>query len=328
MQYQAVIDAVVRQTMVFIARLSTAGGVRSPLASIADDVFVSLVRELEEQGLGKKVLADMFGMALRSYRQKVQRLSESVTYRGTTLWGAIHEHIAKHEGVRRAELLRTFARDDEATVRSILNDLVESGLVRRSGAAGDTWYRMATAEELEDVGLHSSSNSRGSVEALVWVQVYGAGLLRRDRLEETLHLPSGELDEVLRHLVDCGRIREEVRKDGVYYATNHCLIPVGEAAGWEAAVIDHHRAVLTALGAKTTAGCHVSATDDTIGGTTLSYDVWPGHPHEQEARELLSTTRKRAVALWEKIEAYNRSHSAEDGYQITFYAGQYLRDEE
>jgi hypothetical protein len=37
----------------------------------------------------------MFGLALRSYQQKVQRLSESATDRGLTLWEAVHAHIQR-----------------------------------------------------------------------------------------------------------------------------------------------------------------------------------------------------------------------------------------
>lgn len=44
------IDAIVRQTTVLIAQLSTAAGIRAPLAHVADQVFVELSRELEAQG--------------------------------------------------------------------------------------------------------------------------------------------------------------------------------------------------------------------------------------------------------------------------------------
>ena len=52
MNAQVLIDAIVRQTMVLIAQLSTADGVRSPLSHVADEAFMGLVRELESQGLG------------------------------------------------------------------------------------------------------------------------------------------------------------------------------------------------------------------------------------------------------------------------------------
>jgi hypothetical protein len=75
MQTRHLIDGIVRQTTVLIAQLSTAGGVRSPLAHVADQVFVSLAREIESQGVGRKVAADMFGLALRTYQKKIQRLT-------------------------------------------------------------------------------------------------------------------------------------------------------------------------------------------------------------------------------------------------------------
>jgi hypothetical protein len=91
MDSQLLIDQVVRQTMILIAQLATSGGARAPLAHIADTVFLELARELEAQGLSRKVTADMFGVALRSYRRRIQRLSESVTERGRSLWAAVLE---------------------------------------------------------------------------------------------------------------------------------------------------------------------------------------------------------------------------------------------
>ncbi len=328
MNAQLLIDAIVRQTMVLIAQLSTAEGVRSPLSHVADHVFVNLVRELESQGLGKKVVADMFGLALRSYRQKVQRLNESVTTRGVTLWGAIHAFLTERGAVTRAEILARFERDDEPTVRSILNDLVESGLVLRSGRGRDSKYRVATAEELEELGMSSTGSSDQTNEALVWVHVCRGGPLRRDEVAELLALPEVTIDKALEGLLASARIRSEHRPDGTYYSTDHCLIPVGEAAGWEAAVVDHHRAVLGALAAKIVSGRHVSAANDKVGGTTLSYDVWPGHPKEQAVLDLLATTRQQLIALWEEVEEYNRGQEPGAGYQVTFYCGQYVKDED
>ncbi len=55
------IDSIVRQTTVLIAQLATATGGRAPLAHTANQVFTDLIRELKEQGVGNKVIADMFG---------------------------------------------------------------------------------------------------------------------------------------------------------------------------------------------------------------------------------------------------------------------------
>ncbi len=61
---------IVRQTTVLLAQISTAAGVRAPLAHVADQVFFELGRELEAQGVRRNVVADMFGLALRSYQMK------------------------------------------------------------------------------------------------------------------------------------------------------------------------------------------------------------------------------------------------------------------
>jgi hypothetical protein len=65
------IDSIVRQTTVLIAQLATASGGRPSLAHTANQVFIDLVRELKDQGVGSKVIADMFGLALRTYHDRV-----------------------------------------------------------------------------------------------------------------------------------------------------------------------------------------------------------------------------------------------------------------
>lgn len=328
MNAQILIDAVVRQTMVLIAQLSTADGVRSPLSHVADEVFIGLVRELESQGVGKKVIADMFGLALRSYQQKVHRLSESATRRGVTLWSAIHSFLGEQASATREEVLAHFKHDEELKVRGILSDLVESGLVCRSGKGKDCRYRLADHEELEQLGNAASADSEATNAALVWVQIYREGPIERARLAELLPLPQAALNAALERLVREERVRLEQRANGTYCTTEQCLIPVGEAAGWEAAVIDHHRAVLNALAAKVVSGKHTSAAADEVGGTTWSFDLWPGHPREREVRKLLSSLRAQVVPLWDEVAAYNREHRPAHTYSVSVYCGQYLVEDE
>src|SRR5687768_7502850 len=73
MNTKLLIDAIVHQTTVLIAQLSTASGIRAPLSHVADQVFLELSREIEAQGVSRKVAADMFGLAIRTYQKKVQR---------------------------------------------------------------------------------------------------------------------------------------------------------------------------------------------------------------------------------------------------------------
>ncbi len=328
MKSQVLIDAIVRQTTVLIARLSTAEGVRSPLGHIANEVFSGLVDELESQGVSKKVIADMFGMALRSYRQKVQRLGESATSRGETLWSAVQTHLAGRESTTRAELLERFRYDDEASIRGILNDLVESGFVMRSGRGEDTRYRVATEEELRDVGATMTGRPGDSLAALVWLQVYREGPLSLERLSQLVPQSREALEEALASLTNDGRVRAERQGSEDVYAAEHVLVPLGEAAGWEAAVVDHHRTVLNAIAAKITSGNRVSAKRDEVGGTTLTFDLWPGHPKEAEVRRLLAATRSTVLPLWDEVTAYNDENQGTlqgpNTYQVHYYCGQYV----
>ncbi len=77
MHTKLLIDSIMRQTTVLIAQLSATAGIRAPLSHLADEVFLSLSRELEEQGVSRKVVADMFGLALRTYQRRVQRLERA-----------------------------------------------------------------------------------------------------------------------------------------------------------------------------------------------------------------------------------------------------------
>lgn len=328
MNERILIDAIVRQTVILIAQLSTADGVRSPLSHLADEVFLGLVHELSTQGLGKKVIADMFGLALRSYQQKVQRLGESATQRGVTLWGAIHGFLAKTESTSRDEVLAQFSSDEPQNVRSILNDLVETGLVCRSGRGADTRYRVATAEELEELGASAASDAQETNAALVWIQIYHASPLKREELGRLVPLPESAIDAAIERLVREERIRVVAKPDGTYCVTDQCLIPLGQSAGWEAAVVDHHRAVLNSLAAKVGNGKRVSRVTDEVGGTTLSFDLWHGHPYEADVRKLLATVRGQVIPLWDQVETFNHASTKEPSYKVTFYCGQHLTGED
>lgn len=58
MNAQVLIDSIVRQVTVLIAQLAMSGGIRAPLAHVANQVFLDLARELQEQGVSRKVSAE------------------------------------------------------------------------------------------------------------------------------------------------------------------------------------------------------------------------------------------------------------------------------
>jgi CRP-like cAMP-binding protein len=297
------------------------------LARIAGEVFLGLVTELERQGVGKKVAADMFGLALRSFQLKVQRVRESVSERGLTLWSAVRLYIEKRGSATRREVLERFARDDAASVRGILNDLVESGVVYRTGRGEASLYR---ATPPEDVGRLAEVDRAESDAALVWLTVTRDGPLTRAAVVHSTGLDREAVDRALEELEASDKVQQTGSGEERCYSAGQCLIPVGDEAGWEAAVIDHHQAVLNAIAAKIESGNRTSSAVDATGGSTFAFELWPGHPEEEAVRGLLARTRSQAAELWDRVSSFNaQGHPDRPGsYRVSFYLGQYLCSEQ
>src|SRR6185436_9959651 len=139
---------------------------------------MDLAAELEAQGLSRKVSADMFGMALRTYQRKVQRLQEGKTEQGRSLWEAVYDFIRSHDLVDRRTVLEKFIREEEAVVRGMLHDLVESGLVFATGTPQETSFRAATPAEL---GRMAEGRNR-DLDELVWALVFRTGPVKQSVL--------------------------------------------------------------------------------------------------------------------------------------------------
>ena len=315
MDSQLLIDQVVRQTMILIAQLATSGGTRAPLAHIADRVFLELARELEAQGLSRKVTADMFGVALRSYRRRIQRLSESVTVRGRSLWSAVLDFVPDDHLVTRGEVLTKFHLDEELQVRAILSDLCESGLLMQLGRGVSTAYRAATTGEL--AALEASTDG---LAQLVWLLIYREGPLTREALLERARGESGRIDAALEALCESGRVQ---LIDG-RYRSREVVVARNAAAGWEAAMLDHFQAMVKTLCARLR-----GEGDPTIsGGSTYSFDVAAEHPLAARVYGTLERVRTELTALRAEVERYNAEHSGEPTPElVTIYVGQHVLSE-
>lgn len=317
MNTKLLVDSIVRQTTVLIAQLCTAAGVRAPLAQIADQVFLGLSRELEAQGVGRKVAADMFGLALRSYQKKVQRLTESETQRDKTLWEAVLDYLREQGSVPRRRIFERFQRDDEQAVAAILNDLVSSGLAYSTGRGGSSVFGLTSAVDRERM---ADEDQRTTLPAMAWLIIYREGPLAAAELQERLGIGTAELRAMLHELEQEGRVQ---RDPDERYRSSTITIAVGDRVGWEAAVLDHFQGVAKAIAAKIRLGPQ-SELRDVIGGATLSFDVHPGHPLEAEVYDLLRGMRAQVNELWGRLSAHNRAHPIADAdkVKVTFYLGQ------
>src|SRR6187402_253007 len=225
MTVEFLIHAIVHQTTILIAQLATLGGARAPLAQVANQVFLDLVRELERQGVSRKVSADMFGLGLRTYRRKIQRLSESSTERGRSLWEVVLEHIRTHSLVTRRELLVRFSSDDEAQIRAVLRDLCDSQLVFWTGTSSNPSYRAASDDELST--LQRKLGAEGA-EELVIALMYREGPLTLQEIAERAQTEVAAIEGTVQRLLSAGRIRRSDAADGASrYDAQALVVPLG-----------------------------------------------------------------------------------------------------
>jgi hypothetical protein len=323
MHTKLLIDLIMRQTTVLIAQLASAAGIRSPLAHVADEVFLSLSQELEEQGVSRKVVADMFGLALRGYQRRVQRLRESVTKSGTTLWQAVYEHLHEQGPTTRHQLYDRFSHDDPEAIGAVLQDLVQTGLASRTGSGPATIFA-ATPEETR--GRLAREDQRDAATALVWLDLCRHPGSSPDEVARRLNLDDELLEMALAALRREGTLVEAADT----LEAGPLVIPVGAEAGWETAVFDHFQAVSGAIGAKLRQGSGRSGPADTTGGSTLSFEISETHPLAAEVRGLLARFRAETDELWDRVERVNatRPLAEEEIERVVVYFGQYVQEGE
>jgi hypothetical protein len=319
MDAKVLIDAIVRQTTVLIAQLSTSAGIRAPLAHVADQVFLDLASEIEAQGVARKVAADMFGLALRSYQKKVQRLTESATVRERTLWEAVLGYLSEQGSVTREQLFKRFRHDPEPDVAAVLVDLINQGLVYSTGKGKNAVYGASSDVDRGRVAEHARHDT---VSSMVWLALYRRPSTRAE-LGASVPFSALLVDEAVNGLIAEGR----VRRDGAILAAESFVVPVGAEQGWEAAVFDHFSAVASAIAAKVRRGARSDA-KDIVGGATLTFEVSPGHPNLDEVYGLLARIRRDVNDVWARVMQFNDQHPLDETEKIkvTLYFGQNVSD--
>ncbi len=323
MNVHLLINGIVQQTMVLIAQLATAGGIRAPLAQVADQVFVDLTSELLRQGVTKKVIADMFGMALRTYHRRERAVAESQTEAGRTVWDAVLEYVRDHQPVPFAQIAKRFHYDDARVVSGVLHDMTRSGFVYRAGEGDHAIYRVA--EQADFAGTFGEARL-DACEHLVWLAVYRQGPIGEAELVTSTRLTAEEVAAALASLTADGRV---IADPDARYRSERLDVPIGTTRGWEAAVLDHFQAMVSAVCAKVRIGGPRAEHAEATGGATFTLDVWKGHPHEAEARSLLADARARAYAVRDKIDAHNKALANPPEIEpVVFYVGQYVRANE
>jgi len=260
----------------------------------------------------------MFGMALRSYQKKMQRLAESVSERDRTLWEAVLELIG-NEAPTRERLLERFKYDGEREVAAVLNDLIRSGLVFTTGAEETAIYGVTSESIRNAMRKHNDIDSLANI---VWFKVFrGEAETRSELLSQMSYAPEF-LDAALDELIKSGRLKQV---DGRFESSNLAL-PLGSEHGWEAAILDHFRTVAVAIANKVRSGSMRSKVSDRSGGSTFTFTIEPGHAFEDRVYDLLRKIRSEVQSLWDEVARHNENNppNPDKAVKVSFYLGQTL----
>jgi hypothetical protein len=197
----------------------------------------------------------------------------------------------------------------------VLKDLVDTGLVYRTGRGDSSRYQ--AAEESEPV------SSMEAADQLVWLSVHRLGPITANELAHALSLDAHLVAQATERLVDAGSIRRHPTATDAF-ESDGCVMALDDPKGWEAAVFDHYQAMVAALCTKLRLGKTRASAADCVGGSTFSFRVWPGHEHYDEATGVLAQFRARSSDLRNKIAAYNQTHHEpeEGSVKVVVYAGQ------
>lgn len=156
--------------------------------------------------------------------------------------------------------------------------------------------------------------------------VYRHGPISLADLAQHLRRDESQTALLVDKLSASGRV--QITASGLLTARDF-VIPLGAEIGWEASVFDHVQAVVQTICQRLQQNSLAARDADVVGGSTYSFDIWPGHPLEAEVKRQLKDFRQRASDLRQRVEAYNQTHGVRsDHQQVVHYAGQCLLERE
>jgi hypothetical protein len=108
------------------------------------------------------------------------------------------------------------------------------------------------------------------------------------------------------------------------YQNRQLVVPLGAPVGWEAAVFDHFKALVTTILARLAEDRSAGA-EDQVGGSTYTIDVWDEHPLAAEVYGSLGRFRTTLSDLRARVSEYNAAHELPERHtRAVIYVGQSL----
>jgi hypothetical protein len=164
--------------------------------------------------------------------------------------------------------------------------------------------------------------TQGRVDELLWVIIYREGPIARSMLTKLVGSKVAEVDGALERLVGAGRVQSDGDRADPRYRATGFVVNIGAEVGWEAALLDHFHALVRTICQKLRLGAE-SSPSDTVGGSTYTFAVWPGHPRRDEVMGTLGRLRETLCALRTAVDEHNGRHGVPADYeQVVVYGGQ------
>jgi len=203
--------------------------------------------------------------------------------------------------------------------------LCDSQLVFWTGSGSNPSYRAASDDELAT--LQRKLGAEGA-EELVISLMYREAPLTIAEIAERAQTDVAALEEPIARLLADGRIQHSETNGVTRYSARALVVPLGAPVGWEAAVFDHFKALVTTILSRLNEN-RATALDDRIGGGTYTIDVWPGHPLEAEVFGTLARLRSTLTDMRERVVQFNADQPLPPAHtRVVIYAGQCLIHEE
>ena len=232
--------------------------------------------------------------------------------------------MSTHGQVSRSKILERFKYDEEAVLKGVLNDLVESQLIFKAGRGDSTIYIMAPTD-LNAQDEEENKTKDDQLDAMILVTLYHGQPMHTENIKLNLNLSQSILEKGLERLEVNGLIRQD--EEGWHCQSYY--LPTDDPVVWGAALFDHYQSVIRALCVKLRGGNDRARDRDLTGGSTYSFNIWTGHPLESEITGLLKEFRGRLEDLWERKENVpDQCPEDQEPSKLIFYFGQAIIEEE
>ena len=327
--FAGLVERLVPQVAELFATLATRDPLRMYFADIAGKTVLDIVEVLRSDGISQEAIAASLGLTMGGFRARLRKLRE--LYRETpgnggaaarpprtlleTVYAFVDDRGDTGGAVTYRQLTDRFRTLKADTLKGVLHFLVSYGLLSVTGRGAARRYRVVHQPPSAAIGPAHAS-----------VLLFHEGPLTLAQLAQRLGETESACEALLAPLRATGHlvVGADVAGEATYRVCDY-HIPIGTAAGYEAALWDHVSAVLRAVCKKVRLGRHSASMGDVLGGTTFAFDVAVGSELEAEIAGFLARSRAQ-MEDWLARARAGEAEPAAARRRITIYTGQMVED--